>query len=197
MICNTLYGNYRQRKFSDVFMTDTSFIAEYKQSGIYQSNEANRLSDENMSLLYYLLYAKYGNSVVAASDETRFKYQLWALIFSYGPAWIKKLELQDKLRALTDSDIFKGSETIFNYASHPGQSPDTATTNPLSGIDQQNRTIYQKGKVDGLANLYALLTEDVTSAFINRFKKLFLTVVIPERPLYYEEVEYDDDRANY
>lgn len=185
---DSAYGNYRHRKFSEIFPDVDNFINQYKQSGTYQSNENNRLSDDNMSLLYYLLYSRYGNSCIVNDDENIFKYQLWGLVFSYGPAWIKKLELQDKIRALTDADIYKGSETIFNYSAHPGQSPDTATTNPLSGIDQQNRTIYKKGKVDGLANLYALLSEDVTSNFLNRFKKFFQVMIEPEYPLWFEEV---------
>lgn len=40
---------------------------------------------DNVSLLYYLLYARYGNNPIANTDINQFKYKMYSVIFQYGP----------------------------------------------------------------------------------------------------------------
>ena len=176
----SLYGNYRQVKFTDVWQTAESFVSDYKNNGIETT-----ISDKTATTLYYLLYSRYGNSVLASSDTNRFKYDVWATIFSYGPTWEKRLEIQDKLRNLTDDELFTGATQIHNHAYNPGTAPSTNTLDELTAINEQNTSKNKKGKMDAYAMLIALLETDVTESFLDKFKKLFLKVVQPELPLWY------------
>ena len=182
----SLYGNYRQVKFTDVWQSAESFVSDYKNNGIRTT-----ISDNTANTLYYLLYSRYGNNVLASSDTNRFKYDVWATIFSYGPTWEKRLEIQDKLRNLTDDELFTGATQIHNHAYNPGTAPSTNTLDELAAINEQNTSKNKKGKMDAYAMLIALLETDVTESFLDKFKKLFLNVVQPEEPLYYvtEEAE--------
>ena len=184
----SLYGSYRQKKFTDVYERVEDFLADYKDCGI-----PTTISDNSAQTLFYLLYGSYGNDVVASSDINRFKYKLFSIIFQYAPNWEKQLEIQNKLRALTEEDIRLGSRQIYNTAQNPSTEPSTDTTDELQYINNQNVTKNQRGVLEGYATLLSLLRTDVTQEFLNRFRKLFLTIVQPEEPLLYiTEVDNND-----
>lgn len=178
---DSIYGNYRQKKFTDVFGNFSDFREFYNSSGISPT-----ISSKNLETLYYLLYARYGNSTIASSDTNQFKYKLFGIIFCYGPTWEKRLGIQIKLRELTIDELMKGSTQINNQAFHPGSAPSTQTTEELEAINAQHVTKYKKDKLSAYAHLMELLETDVTNEFLERFKKLFLVVVSPELPLWYE-----------
>lgn len=180
MICNSLYGNYRQVKFTDIYTKVEDFLADYASNGISPT-----ISTASATTLFYLLYAQYGNSTIASSDTNRFKYHLFSIIFAYGPTWEKRLEIQSALRELNLEEITKGTTQINNQALHPGTEPSTQTLDELPAINQQVVTKYKKDKISGYATLLDLLETDVTMDFIAKFKRLFLTVVQPELPLWY------------
>lgn len=185
---NSLYGNYRQVKFTDVFPDLETFRTEYQNAKI-----AQRISIPNVSTLYYLLYARYGNSTIASSDTNQFKYKLWTIIFSYGPAWEKRIEIQDKLLALTDDEIQKGNTTIYNHAFNPSTAPSTETLEELEYINDQSTQKTKRGKMDAYAYLWDLIDTDVTTEFLNRFQPLFLKIVEPELPLWYTTKLNEED----
>ena len=92
----------------------------------------------------------------------------------------------EKLRNLSEDDIIKGSKAIYNHAYNPGTEPTTATLEELEAINEQNTTNYKRSKLDAYGTLIDLLETDVTSAFLDKFKRLFITVVEPQKSLYYE-----------
>lgn len=184
----SLYGNYRQVKFTDVYPDVATFLAEYNNNGIKTT-----ISQDSATTLYYLIYSRFGNSVIASSDTNRFKYDLFGTIFSYGPTWEKKLDIQEKLRNLTDDELFAGATQIYNHAYNPGTAPSTGTLDELPAINEQNTSKYKKDKMSGYAMLVSLLDTDVTESFISKFKKLFITVVQPELPLWYATDIINDD----
>lgn len=189
MIFNkSLYGNYRQVKFTDVFPSVDEFINGYTTASIQQ-----RLKNENISTLYYMLYARYGNSTIASSDTNQFKYKLWTIIFSYGPAWEKRIEIQDKLLSLTDEEIQKGNTTIYNHAFNPSTAPSTETLEEIQYINDQTTQKNKRGKMDAYAYLWDLIDTDVTTEFLNRFQPLFLKIVEPELPLWYTTKLNEED----
>ena len=85
---NSLYGNYRTRKFTDIFPNVDEFLAKYRNCGIITP-----IQEATLTNLYYLLYARYGNSHITNSDENQFIYKVFALIFQYGPTWEKRLDI--------------------------------------------------------------------------------------------------------
>lgn len=144
-----------------------------------------------LDLIYYLLIARYSNSVIAASDENRFKYQLFSMIFQYGPTWAKELDIQKKVRALTEDEMREGTRNTVNNAANPSTMPSTIDTEELPYVNQQNVSKAKRSKVDGYALVLALLKDDVTETFIKRFEKLFRTIVEPEQALWY--ITYPSD----
>ena len=186
----TLYGTYRTKKFSDVWNSAEDFTNEYQNIGIPVTIP---VTDElgtagTATTLYYLLYARYGNSTVASSDPTQFKYKLFTIIWQYGPSWAKELEIQGKVRALTDKELAAGSVQIYNNAQNPSVTPSTNTDEELEFINAQNVTKNKLSKIEGYALVESLLKRDVTEEFLSKFKKLFRTIVEPELPLLYEEI---------
>lgn len=177
---NSLYGNYRQVKFTDVYPDATTFVNDYTTSAI-----PTTISNDTATTLYYLLYSRYGNSVIASSDTNRFKYDLFATIFSYAPTWEKRLDVQEKLRDLSDEELITGQATINNHSYNPSTAPSTGTLDELTTINEQ---VTQKGKRDKLTaytELLRALWTDVTEQFLDKFQKLFLIILQPEIPLWY------------
>ena len=188
----TLYGSYRTKKFGDIWSTPNDFIIDYLGNGVpttIPTDVQNGTDQGSVINLYFLLYARYGNDVIASSDLQRFKMNLFAIIWQYGPNWAKNLEIQSKLRKLTDDEITQGSVQIYNQADNPSTDPSTDTSEYLQYIKSQNTSINKKGKLEGYALLDSLLKRDVTQEFLNRFKPLFKTVVEPEELLLYEDYQ--------
>lgn len=177
--CGTDYQVYRTNTFQEIWDSADKFVAEYKANGIKTT-----ISDDSCTTLYYLLYAKYGNNPIASSDQNRFKYAVWATIFKYGPTWEKRLEIQDKLRSLSEDDLIRSGRSIFNHAYNPSTEPSTGSLEELPGINEQNTNQYVKSKIDAYASLMDLLRTDVTEAFIGEFRKLF-KICLVENPLLY------------
>ena len=177
--CNTDYQVYRTNTFQEIWDSAAKFVAEYKANGIKTT-----ITDDNCTTLYYLLYAKYGNNPIASSDENRFKYAVWATIFKYGPTWEKRLEIQDKLRALSEDDLLRSGKSIFNHAYNPSTEPSTGSLEELPGINEQNTNQYVKSKIDAYGSLMEILRTDVTEQFLGEFKKLF-KICLVENPLLY------------
>lgn len=175
-----LYGSYRQRTFAEIFPSVDIFIDEFVASPF-----SSAINDSSRRILYYMLYANYGNSPISNSDENQFKYRVWSTIFMYGPTWEKRLEVQDKLRKLSDDELLKGGKAIYNHAFNPGTEPTTGSLEELDYINDQNTTNYKKSKLEGYGALITLLETDVSKEFIDKFKPMFLKFVQPEYPLWY------------
>ena len=180
---NSYYGDYRTRTFSEIYPDLNEFIADYNKIFPNTMNESDLVS------LYYLLMSRYMNSHIINSDENQFKIKLTSVIFSYGPTWAKRLEIQSKLRNLSESDLITGSKAIHNHSYNPSTAPSTSSTEELLTIDDQNTTTYKKSKLEAYALLWQILNNDVTSAFVNKFSKLFIQIAQPDYPLWYEEKE--------
>ena len=189
MMYNSEYGNYRTKKFTDFYPTAQDFINDYHLCDI-----PSTITDDTATTLYYLLYARYGNSHIISSDENQFKYKMFSIVFQYGPTWEKRLDIQNKLRNLTEDELMYGTKAIYNTANNPGTEPSTGSLEELPYINSQNTTGYKKSKMDAYANLLALLDTDVTEDFIKKFGKLFITILEPRESLWYAtEIGEDND----
>ena len=179
---------YSTKKFTEIYEDYDTFETEYRASGL----NLTEITADNLEVIYYLLYAKYGNSPIANYDENQFKYKLFGIIWQYGPSWQKRLGIQSIIRSLQEPDILTGSKSIFNHAYNPGEIASegtSSTTNQpeLQYINDQNVTNYTKSKMDAYMQLWDLIDTDVTTEFINRFAKLFKQFVRPGTYLYEED----------
>ena len=149
---------YETKTFCDVWDECDKFLEDLDDSPF-----ADSISVANQTLLYYLLYSKYGNSPIANRDENQFKYKVFGTIFSYGPTWEKRLDIQSTLRGLTEANILAGEiETLTGTDSGNGSrnTSDSGGRNEASngstltdsktdvGRDISN-TGYQTNETDG------------------------------------------------
>ena len=181
-------GQYGTVTFGEAFPTSTQFSTEFKASAYY-SLLGNEFTDTSIDLVYYLLLAKYEANPTANQDVSLFKNKLFSIIFKYGPTWQKKLDIQKKLRTLTESDIILGTTTIYNRASNPEQAPTTDTIDELTYINDQNTQKFKRNKTSAYSELYSLLRDNITDAFIDHFKVCFRMIVAFDYfvPVYEEE----------
>lgn len=177
---NSLYGTFRQLYFAQVFPEVDTWKTKLAETKIDLP-----IKEENLELLYYLLYSKYANSVVASSDINRFVFSVARIIFQYAPTWETRLRIQKSLRELSDEDLKKGATDIYNHAFNPSNEPSTQTTEELTYVNEQTITKRKKAPLDAYAYLWDLLDTDVSGAFLDQFKELFLVIVLPEKPLLY------------
>lgn len=205
---SSLYGNYRTRTFAEIFSDYDDDV--YNSSAAYFSQmwndspfssalQVNNLAPATAldpTLTFYLLYAKYGNSHIAYSDENQFLYQIHSIMFQYGPTWAKELDIQKQIRELSLAELREGSRSITNLAENPSIAPSTQNTEELPYVNSQNVSKTTRSIADGVALLQALLQKDVTEEFTNKFKKLFLTVVAPECPLWYATTAEEEEDLN-
>lgn len=167
---------YKTKTFSELYGSVKAFTDDYQTIGLPMT-----ISLENASTLYYLLYAKYGNSPISNMDENQTKFKLFGIVWQYGPSWEKKLEIQANLRALTDDEIREGSLSIYNKAQHPEEEPETTSEEILTYINEQNTSKQKRNKVGAYMELWQALAIDVTADFLNRFAVCFKQFVGPEQ----------------
>ena len=139
-----------------------------------------------MTTLYYLLWARYASSHIRSDYPQQWKMKVMMTVFEYGPTWSKRLEIQEKVRNMSDDEIQKGTIMTYNSAMNPDGAPTTDTWDTLKGINSQNKNLYQRGKLDSYAYIDQILKTDVTRDFIEKFKKFFDIMAAPGMKLDYD-----------
>lgn len=183
-------------QYSTVLFTDIWDDVDEFKSDLADSPFAGCISTsnpDNVSIVFYLLYARYGNNPIANLDELQWKFKIFSTIFQYGPTWEKRLDLQSKIRSLTESDLLTGSKAIHNHAFNPSTAPSTSSLTELTYINDQQTSSFKKNKLDAYTQQWDMLETDVTEDFLNKFKKCFKIFVSPERPLLYVSESTEDE----
>ena len=196
---------YDTKTFTEIFESADDFKAFYIDNGIAPTvhygetvgTAPNTITyPDNISLLYYLLYANFGNNPIANYDENQFKMKVMSTIFQYGPTWEKRLEIQATLRNMSEDQLLQGARQISNHAYNPSQAPSTSALEELPYINEQNALNYKRNKLDAYGLLWELLRVDITKVFLDQFRKLFKQFVMPiQSAIYvsdYEEEEEDE-----
>lgn len=193
---------FNTKLFCEIWDNVDSFKNDYKTSPLYdyvaatQSTPAqlnNSLTDENINKLFYLLYARYGNNPIANLDENQFKFKVYSIIFEYGPNWQKELDIQNKLRNLSEEEMQKGQFAIYNQAYHDATEPSTNTTEELEYINNQNTSRMKKGKLNAYNDLLLLLKTDVTKRFIDKFANLFKKFLYTKPVLFVTDIQEEGE----
>ena len=174
------FGAYYNPRFVEIWDTAENFLADYKACEIPQM-----ISDESATTLFYLLYARYGNNIISSTSRERFKYMLFSLVFQYGATWEKRVDIQKSLRGLSPDDLITGNTQINNVAFNPNSDPSTQSLTELEYISEQRANKTKRGKLEGYAMLMALLEEDVTGQFLDKFRTLFIAIAAPQTDLLY------------
>lgn len=191
MLYDSRYGNYRTNRFDEIYESYEKFFEDYT---FYKDNcslDPKFENNDTIKKCYYLLSSRYGLDAIINLDIHKFKLKLFSLITIHGPTWEKKLIIQDKLRNLTEEELTSGT----NIINSRGYNPSTIVDNGPNSIDgeiqtmnEQTKTKYRKNKIEGYADLMLMLKTDVTSEFLDRFKKLFNPFATPDEPLYFTNI---------
>lgn len=190
---------YNTMSFTEVWDDAADFKADFLASpfaGCISSTEATTpvVTHDSVSITYYLLYARFGNSHLANFDVNQFKFKVFSIMYSFGPSWEKRIDIQEKLRKLSETDLLTGNKAIFNTALNPATAPTTGSLEELNYINSQNTSNYKRGKMEAYAQLWDLIETDVTTEYVDRFEKCFLTFAAPQRPaLYITDAESEEE----
>lgn len=172
----------RTLKFREVYNNVDDFYTDYTSMGI-----PTTITQTNLNTLFYLLYAKFGNSHFANDDLVQSKLKIFSTIFKYGPTWEKKLSIQADIRALTLTELQEGAKQIVNHANNPNTAPSTSALEELEFIDEQHQTNYKRNKIDAYNSLWSMLATDVTEEFLNKFRNIFMFVTNEQDTYIYTE----------
>lgn len=195
LLNDRLYGGYLNMTFSEIYPTLEEFNEDAK--GMAASLIPSDFDDTAITRLYFLLLGRYANSSIAASDINRFKLQLFGIVFEHGGTWNKKVNLQEKIRAIDEEEAREGTRRIDNSAYNPAlTNTSTESLDALPYINQQLSQGQKKGKLETYAQIYTLLEDDITENFISQFRKLFLWFVTPQTNLWYVTDEDDPTITN-
>lgn len=186
------FNSHNNYTFLEVYPESANFIADYKACEI-----PTTISEDNLKILYFTLVGRKGNDSILSNSLGQFKYQLFTLIWQYGPYWEKQLEIQEKLRGLTEAEILDGSTQQYNSAANTAtpisQDADkhsgTLSKSELPYVNSQEATLNTRSKVDGYGLFGNVLKTDVSQRFFNEFDKLFQFMSSPFVLLYYDEDE--------
>ena len=147
-----MFPQYDTKLMTDVWSQASDFLTDYQNAGI-----PTTISTTNATTLYYLLYAKYGNTPIANYDENQWKYKMFSIIFQYGPTWEKRLDIQNTLRGLQLSDLLdNGSYRALSSQSGTEKSSKT-------GSDNNTRTLNTTEKNTGTSSLANTGTDTTAS----------------------------------
>ena len=184
----THFKHFDNARLNEYYPNFETFKDDYDNLGIPKVFN----NEETLQLCYYVLMTRYGFSTVRGYNYDMFRPILFTRIWQYGGTWEKRLQIQEKLRSLSldaGSEIYRGSKAIYNTALNPDTPP---TTEELDFISSQNTTTYKKSTIEGLANLNAMLTTDVTEEFLDKFANLFKQIIYSAHDRYYNLEDYDD-----
>ena len=147
-----MFPQYDTKLMTDVWGQASDFLTDYQNAGI-----PTTISNQNATTLYYLLYAKYGNTPIANYDENQWKYKMFSIIFQYGPTWEKRLDIQTTLRGLQISDLIDNG----SYRALTSQSG--TETSSKTGSDNNTRTLNTTEKNTGTSSLANTGTDTTAS----------------------------------
>ena len=181
---NEMIPQYGTKLLCDIYGNVDDFIKDFNDIGKLGSS-TTPIAETTAKTVFYLLYAKFGNNPIANNDEQLWKFKLFSVIWQYGPTWEKRLDIQKKLRTMSDEDLMAGSKQIYNHAMNPATDPTTADLDELDYINDQNTANYKRGKLEAYATLWDILKIDVTNDFINKFTVCFKKFVAPAKTWIY------------
>lgn len=186
---------YTTKTFAQVWNNYNAFATDYNNlMPLVAGGVVNPINSDNIQAIYYLLYAKYGNTPIICTDEMQWKMKMMSVIISYGPLWQKKKSIQVSLRALSEEEILQGAKQIYNHAFNPSTEPSTGELEELTHINDQNVTNNKKSKMEAYNILWTILHADATEEFMRKFNNCFSRFVGDQFPtIFITEDEEEDD----
>ena len=191
------FPKYNKLTYAQVWPSQKAFLDDYTELGGNLVMPNAPVSENALKTLYFLLYARYGNNPIVNNDVNQWKFKIFSIIFSYGPAWERKIQIQKTLMELAEADLVVGAKQIYNHALNPSTAPKTTDLEELNYINDQNVTIHKKAKMEAYSILWELIHTNHTEEFLTRFKDCFSKFVgIIPVPFYIEDSEFIEVEEN-
>lgn len=129
--------------FREIYDVPANFVDDYNASGFPAV-----MDNKSLQTLFLLLMGRYGNNPIANRDLGQWHIKLFSVVFQYGPTWEKRLEIQEKLRKLSDDELVRSSKAIYNRAYNPDSNPGTASLEELPYINDQSTSAVIRPKLE-------------------------------------------------
>ena len=168
--------------FYELWSNPQALITDYAANGL-----KGAITDQTLTKLWWLLYGRHGNDGIRGSDVARWKAELFTIVFVHGPAWERKLAIQDELKNLTDDELRATNVHINNQAVNPSTAPSTNAFDPLTYINNQTASGGQRNKMDALTMQAQVLDGDFTEEFLSRFDRLFAILPASQPTVFWTE----------
>lgn len=182
-----MYPIYDRKLFSDVYPDANKFLQDYKN---YESSidNLNKVEDKYVTLTWQLVASRFANTPIRSQSEEQFKLSVFGIMFSEAPTFVKRLDIQAKVRNLSDAELMEGETAIANAARNPATAPGTQSMDELPYIDNQNVTKQKRSKLQAYALQLSLLESDLSEPYVRKFEPLFARVIVDAEYIYPEEV---------
>ena len=168
-----LAPEYENLCFDEVFHSGEEFKDKIRDTGLITELE---ITDAFLKLLFGMLYARHGTDPIKMSNEAQWVFKVALTTKAYAPTYLKKDDIQKKLRALDLDELREGYKNVFNHAVNPSTKPSTENTDELPYINDQNVNKGKRGKADAYAYLWDILDANLTEEFLRKYDKLFSIV---------------------
>lgn len=145
---------YKTKTFSEIYDSAEAFVNDAKNNFSMLDN----ISDDNKTILYYLLFGRYGNSPISNWDEYQFKTKLFSIMFQYGPTWQKKMEIQNTLRGLQLADLIDDG-SLHELFEHTGSQNSSKT-----GTGSDTRSVTESGTNTGTVTTAKTGTQGISNS---------------------------------
>ena len=199
LVVNRVTKIYRTKLFTEVWKDYDAYKTDYDSFAALVNGGTAPFTDANtIKAIYYLLYARYGNSPIICTDETVWKFKVFTIISAYGPAWAKKKAIQTTIRAFSEDELLTGGKQVYNHAFNPSTEPSTSDIEELDHINEQNVTNNRRSKIEAYALYWANIHNDPTEEFVGKFNKTCFSKFVGDQApiIYVTEEEQEDEEEN-
>lgn len=178
---------YSTESFADRFPDYDTFAQKFNASGLNgRLLTGTEYAQYNLETIFTLLATRYWSTHFKSDNSMMAEMRVFRTIWEHGAKWQRDMLLYDKLRNLTDAELQLGTKAVHNHAEHPDTPPVNDSIQPLSFIDSQNVTSYVKSPRDRYMEMLELENSGVTKDFLDKFSPLFVDIMYPSDPVYYE-----------
>lgn len=175
--------SYATPKFSDLWQSALEFTEDMHP--LMTEGFDTELTAAQCNRLFYELSARYTDGHIRYTNIMQFKLKLGALLSTYGPLYFQQLALIKDASSRTIEDYLRDGKVLTAVADNNNSMPAVGSENELPYTNAQSVTNSTRAIDVALSVKRGLLRDEVSNAFYNRFKELFISILIPQTPLWF------------
>lgn len=157
----------------DLWQTTDMFYNDFMASPFSGDVDNNLYNRADLDKVFWHLMSKYDESHYSYKSDDKCKLKTFHVIHQYLPTYLKRIELQERIRNMTDQDLFDSGKQVVKSANTPDVEEDMnslSTPQYTDNIQVQNR---QSAKLLAIQQQYGSILDNVWDEFIDKFAFLF------------------------